>query len=73
MQETLRNFSKVAYGITDDACGEEIVLKVCACLCWIFLWHVRPWRLLQKLQETLRNFSKVVYGITDDAGGEEIA
>ena len=34
----LGNILKVAYGITDDASGEEIALKVCACLCRPFLW-----------------------------------
>ena len=29
----LGNILKVAYGITDDACGEEINLKVCAFVC----------------------------------------
>ena len=40
--ERLRNFSKVVYGITDDACGEEINLNVCAFVCRPFQWPGLP-------------------------------
>ena len=52
----LGNILKVAYGITDDASGEEIALKVCACLCRPFLWVA--WKALATISSKSPYLSK---------------
>ena len=52
----LGNILKVAYGITDDASGEEINLKVCAFVCRPFLWVA--WKALATISSKSPYLSK---------------
>ena len=54
--DMLGHILKVAYGITDDACGEEIALKVCAFLCRPFLWVA--WKALATISSKSPYLSK---------------